>query len=72
MIAFRSCLNIKVFEKTYKNFRTEKDYDSRCFNIRKKNLINFQKFRETLAQFVSEFECFFMLAEEAVMFTCAI
>ena len=46
MIAFRSCVNIKVFEKTYRNFRTEKDYDSRCFNITNQHYLNSLEHKE--------------------------
>ena len=46
MIAFCSCVNIKVFEKTYKNFRTEKDYDSCCFNRTNQHYLNSLEHKE--------------------------
>ena len=40
MIAFRSCVNIEVFENIYKKFRPEKDHDSRCFKIINQHYLN--------------------------------
>ena len=46
MIAFCSRVNIEVFENIYKNFRPEKDYDSRCFKIINRHYLNSVEYKE--------------------------
>ena len=46
MIAFCSCINIKVFSNINKGFITGIDYDSRCFKIITKHYLNSLEYKE--------------------------